>query len=107
MRPRDIPNNQHTSKRILADLWVHKLEGKIDIAGFFILNPAVQIARGEDNIVEQPTALGKICLEPRLVQVLFAGLENELLIILDARAMLVMAVEDLTQVCRSAGTHAQ
>ena len=107
MRSRGIPNNQHTSERIFADLRVHKLEGKVDIAGFFILNPAVQIARGEDNIVKQPTALGEICLEPRLVQVLFAGLENELLIILDARDILVMALRDLMQVCRSANTHAQ
>lgn len=107
MRSRDIPNNQHTSKGVFADLRVHELEGKVDIAGLFILNPLVQVARGEHDVVKQPTALGEVCLEPRLVQVLFAGLKNEFLIILDSRGMSVMALKAPMPVCGSICTHAQ
>lgn len=44
----------------------------------------MQVARGEDDVVEQPTALGDLCLETRLVQVLGTGLDDLLLVVLDA-----------------------
>jgi hypothetical protein len=90
MRARgNLPNDQDTTKGILSDLGVHKLEGQINIRSLLILNPLVQVACGENNIVEQPSALREVCLEPRLVQVLLTSLENELFIILDTARLLV------------------
>lgn len=99
----NLPNNQHTTKGILADLGAHKFEGKIDIRGLLVLNPLVQVACGENNVVQKPSALREVRLEPRLVQVLLTGLEDELLIILDAVGSLVMLIMNE----RSVGTHAQ
>lgn len=93
MRSRDIPNDQHTSQGILADLRVHELEGEIDVVGLFVSHPSVQVAGGENNVVQDPAALGEICLEPRLVEVLLASLKDELLVVLNARWSLVMALQ--------------
>lgn len=96
MRSRgDLPNNQHTSKGVLSDLGAHKLEGEINIRGLLILDPFVQIARGENDVVHKPLALREIRLEPRLVQVLFTGFEDEFLIILDTGGLLVMLMNNM------------
>jgi hypothetical protein len=47
----------------------------------------VEVAGGEDDIVEQPAALRDLGLEARLVQVLGASLDNLLLVVLDAVKM--------------------
>jgi hypothetical protein len=65
----NVPDDQHSAQWVLSDLGVHELEGKIHIIGLLILDPFVKVAGGEDNIVEQPTALGDLDLEARLVQV--------------------------------------
>lgn len=44
----------------------------------------MQVTSGEDDIVEQPAALGDFSLEARLVQVLDAGLDDLLLMVFDA-----------------------
>ena len=82
-RKTNIPNHQHTAKRILANLRVHKLEGEVDVGGLLILDPFVQVAGGEDDVIEQPTALGNLGLESRLVQVEGTGLDDLLLVVLE------------------------
>lgn len=79
-----LPDDQHAAQGILADLGVHELVGKLDIRSLLILDPLVQVARGEDDVVEQPTALGDLGLESRFVQVLGKGLDDLLLMVLDA-----------------------
>jgi hypothetical protein len=44
----------------------------------------VQVARGEDNVVQHPSDLRELGLEPRLVQIAGAGLEDLFLMVLDA-----------------------
>lgn len=79
-----IPDNQHTSQGILSNLGVHQLEVEVDIWGLLILDPFVQVARGEDNVVQHPSDLRELGLEPRLVQIAGAGLEDLFLMVLDA-----------------------
>lgn len=86
---RDVPNDQHSTERILSDFRAHELEGEINIGGLLILGPFAQVARREDNVVQEPSALSEVGLEPRLVQVLGAGLHNRLFIIFDAVGVLV------------------
>jgi hypothetical protein len=100
---RNLPNDQHTTERVLSDLGAHELEGKFDIGGLLILNPLVQVACGENNVVQKPLALREVRLEPRLVQVLLTGLEDELLVILNAARKLVTSIINE----QFAGTHAQ
>lgn len=90
----DVPNDQHGTQRILSDLRAHELEGEINIGGLLILGPFVQVACCEDNVVQEPSALSKVGLEPRLVQVLGAGLHNILLIIFDAGKVLLIDQKD-------------
>lgn len=85
----DVPNDQHSTQRILSNLRAHELEGEINIGGLLILGPFVQVTRREDNVVQEPSALSEVGLEPRLVQVLGAGLHNILLIIFDAGKVLI------------------
>lgn len=84
-----IPNDQHGTQGILSDLGIHELEGEINIVGLLILGPFVQVARREDNVVQEPPALCEVGFEPRLVQVLGAGLHNGLLIIFNTVKLLV------------------
>lgn len=79
-----LPDDQHAAQRILTDLGAHELERKLNIGSLLILNPLMQIARGEDDIVEQPAALGDLGLKAWLVQVLGTSLDDLLLMILNA-----------------------
>jgi hypothetical protein len=49
----------------------------------------VQVARGEDDVVQDPSDLRELGLEPRLMQVLGAGLENLFLMVLNAVSLSV------------------
>lgn len=48
----NVPNNQDCTERVLSDLGAHELEGKVDIGSLLILDPFVEIASGENDIVE-------------------------------------------------------
>lgn len=50
------PNHQNGTKRVLADLGVHELEGEINIIGLLILHPFVKVLRDENDVVFQPNA---------------------------------------------------
>lgn len=81
---RNVPNDQHTTQGVLPDRGAHELEGKIHILRLLILDPFVEVASSEDDIIEQPTALGDLNLEARLVQVLSASFGDLVLVVLDA-----------------------
>lgn len=80
----DIPDYQHAAEGILADLGAHEFKSEFDIRGLLILHPFMQFPGGEDNVVEQPTALGNFSLEAWLVQVPGTGLDDLLLVVSDA-----------------------
>lgn len=79
----NVPNDQYCAEGILSDLGVHELEGQVDIRGLLVLNPFVKVAGGEDNVVEQPSTFADLGFETGLVQVLGAGLDDLLHIVLD------------------------
>ncbi|KAL3449688.1 hypothetical protein BJX65DRAFT_271650 [Aspergillus insuetus] len=66
---RNLSDYQHAAEGILADLGAHEFKGELDFRGLLILHPFKQITSGEDNVVEQPAALGDFSLEAWLVQV--------------------------------------
>lgn len=81
---KNLPDDQDAAERILANLGLHELESELNIDGILILHPLVQVASGENNVIQQPSTLGNFRLEARLVQVLCASLNNLLLMVLDA-----------------------
>lgn len=72
----NIPDHQYTAEGILPDLGPHQLELQVDIRGFLIFHPLMQVASSKDDIVEQPVNFGEFGLETRLSQVLSAGLDD-------------------------------
>jgi energy-converting hydrogenase A subunit M len=88
------PDDQDAAQRILSDLRAHELEGKLDIGSLLILHPLVEVARGEDDVVEQPTALRDLGLEAWLVQVLGTSLDDLLLMVLDATEKVNLSLLD-------------
>jgi len=85
----NVPDDQHAAQGVLSDLGGHELVGEIDIGSLLILDPFVEVAGGEDDIIEHPAALGDLGLEARLVQVRGASLDDILLMVLDAVEMSV------------------
>ena len=78
------PDDQHGAEGVLADARGHELVGEGDVLCLLVLGPARQVLLHEDDIVHAPRQLGQVRLERGLAQVLLAGFQDEVLIVLES-----------------------
>lgn len=86
----NLPNHQHDTQRILANLRVHELKRQINVLGLLILDPFVQIPSHKDNVILHPSVLGELGLEARLVQVCCEGGGDFLLVVFQTAKPMVL-----------------
>jgi hypothetical protein len=84
-----LPNDEHNPKRVFTDPRIQCLVEQGDIGGALVLDPLLQIAAGEDDVVHTPARLGNVGLEAWLSNVQLAGFLNGFCIVFQAASALV------------------
>jgi len=79
----NAPDDQHATQWFFPDLRADKLEREIDILGLLILDPFLQVAGHEDDLVLEPSDVADVGLEDGLPQVAAERIDDQAFAVLD------------------------
>ena len=81
---RNAPDDKHDTKRILPDGRLHEGKGELDVLGFLVLCPLLQVLGDVDDVVQDVSDLREVGVVLGLAQVALERLLHLLLMVLDA-----------------------
>lgn len=102
----DAPNDQHGAEGVLADARAHELVHQRNVLWLLVFGPSCEILLHENNVVHAPRQLGQMGLEGGLAQVLLAGVDNDVGIVLEGPVQLAQLLQAEVERARLVGQEA-